>query len=182
MESRFRVVSYSDRQHSTAELGAFRCGDDVLDRYLREYASQDVKRHGASVYLVLDREAAGRIAGFYTLSSFAVDRDELLGAGSTRLPTYVRTPATLVGRLARDERYRGLGGPVLIDALVRAHAASRAVASYAVVVEAKNDHAAAFYRRFGFLELSPRRLFLPMATVAKMIEATAADEAAVGRE
>lgn len=181
METTFRVTALFDRLHSTDDLATFACGDDVLDQYLREYASQDVKRNGARVYLVLDLKAGSKIAGYYTLSSFMVERDELSKVESTRLPSYRRTPATLIGRLARDEHYRGLGGPILVDALTRAYEASRAVASYAVVVEAKNDRASEFYTKYGFRELSPQRLFLPMASIGKMLEASAAAEASAGQ-
>jgi GNAT superfamily N-acetyltransferase len=90
------------------------------------------------------------------------------------LPKYPEYPATLIGRLAVDEGYQGLGlgKRILIDALGRALVGSRTVASYAVITDAKNEQAQAFYSRFGFLPLSTacgeRRLFLPMGTVEEL--------------
>ncbi|MGA7982320.1 MAG: GNAT family N-acetyltransferase [Chromatiaceae bacterium] len=56
---------------------------------------------------------------------------------------------------------------LLADALDRAARAE--IAAYALVIEAKDDPAAAFYRRHGFTALpdSPMTLFLPLATVNK---------------
>jgi len=78
-------------------------------------------------------------------------------------------PATLIGRLAVDLRYRGqkLGEFLLIDALRRSHEASKLVASMAVIVDSKDDQATALYRKYGFLAFldEPRRLFLTMKTI-----------------
>lgn len=124
----------------------------------------------AVVYVLLDR-AEERIAGYYTLSSLSVELPEDASKG---LPKYPEYPATLLGRLAVDNSYQGegLGGRILLDALGRALAGSRAVASYAVVTDAKNEQAEAFYERYGFSPLSTEdgkiRLFLPMGTVERL--------------
>ena len=64
----------------------------------------------------------------------------------------------------------GLGDMLLMDALHRCLISSRQVASWAAIVDAKDDAASAFYREYGFIEVPkmPNRLFLPMATVAKI--------------
>lgn len=64
----------------------------------------------------------------------------------------------------------GSGEHLLMDALRRALAASREVASVAVVVDAKDDASVAFSRRDGFIGFAdqPRRLFLPMAVIEKL--------------
>ena len=126
--------------------------------------------HIAVVYVLYDA-AEERIAGYYTLSSLSVELPEDMRKS---LPKYPEYPATLIGRLAVDESYqgRGLGGRILLDALGRALAGSRTVASYAVITDAKNEQAQPFYSRYGFLPLSTasgeRRLFLPMGTVERL--------------
>lgn len=123
--------------------------------------------HIAVVYVLYD-SAEERIAGYYTVSSLSVELPEGKRKGLAKYPEY---PATLIGRLAVDEDYRGkgLGGRLLLDALGRALAGSRTVASYAVVTDAMNEKAHAFYSRYGFVPLPStsheRRLFLPMSTV-----------------
>lgn len=72
-----------------------------------------------------------------------------------------------LGRLAVDQTFKGqgLGGALLADALHRA--AHAEIAAYALIVDAKDAAAAAFYRHHGFITLpdSPHSLFLPLATV-----------------
>jgi predicted GNAT family N-acyltransferase len=83
-----------------------------------------------------------------------------------------KLPATLLGRLARSQQFkgRGLGELLLIGALKRALEHSRNIASVAVVVDAIDENARAFYRRYGFIDIPnrPNRLFLPMKTVAQL--------------
>ena len=85
---------------------------------------------------------------------------------------YVIEPS-LLGRLAVDlnHRGRGLGGYLLFDALRRSYRSSGTTASFAVMVDAKNDLAVGFFMRFGFMLVvgSARRLFLPMQTIARLI-------------
>ena len=150
--------------------GSFSCGEGALDAYLKTRARREMDKRIAVVYVLLD-EAEGRIAGYYTLSSLSVELPEGARKGLPRYPEY---PATLLGRLAVDERYQGqgLGKRLLLDALGRALAGSRAVASYAVITDAKNERARAFYASYGFLPLPTadggKRLFLPMGTVEKL--------------
>lgn len=84
-----------------------------------------------------------------------------------KLPRYPSVPAVRMGRLAVDQRFKGqgLGGALLADALDRAVNAE--IAAYALLVDAKDEPAACFYRHHGFITLpdSPLALFLPLATV-----------------
>jgi len=89
-----------------------------------------------------------------------------------RLPKYPEVPATLIGRLAISEKFRGqrLGEFLLLDALHRALEQSRQVASAAVIVDAKDESARRFYEHFDFLSLpgTPNHLFLPMRTIERL--------------
>jgi GNAT superfamily N-acetyltransferase len=90
-----------------------------------------------------------------------------------RLPRYPVVPAALIGRLAIDHQYRGrgLGAALLFDAIARAARADTAI--FAVLVDAKDDAAAAFYRhhRLQPFAARPLTLFLPIGTVLKLLEA-----------
>ena len=112
------------------------------------------------------------IAGFYTLSQYAVDLAGLPASLASKLPRYREVPATLLGRFAisQDFRGQGLGEFLLLDALHRSWQNSREVASFAVVVDAKDDAAVRFYRHFDFLSLPDmsNRLFLPMRSIEKL--------------
>lgn len=152
------------------DRAGFSCGVEALDRYLHQQAAQDVKKRVAAVF-VLTRD--GRtVAAYYSLSQYSVELDLIPEALAKKLPKYPMVPATLIGRLAVSRAFQGqgLGELILMDALHRCLAGSRQVASAAVIVDAKDEAAAVFYRKYGFLELPEvhTRLFLPMATIERM--------------
>lgn len=166
-----RRVEPLSRRH---DRDAFACGEPALDLYLKRQASQDVKRRIAAVF-VLAGDTAATIAGFYTLSAHALAFGALPAAIAEKLPRYLEIPTLLLGRLARDLRFRGqgIGELLLFDALKRALGSSGTVGAFAVVVDAMNDWAVQFYLSYGFQPVSdqPSRLFLPMATIERILPA-----------
>ncbi len=159
--ARFRVVPLD----STHDRNAFDSGSAPLNRYLREQVTQDVRRRVTACFVALN--ATHQIAGYYTLASASVLLSDLPAAIAKRLPRYPTVPAVRMGRLAIDQNFQGqgLGGALLADALQRA--AQAEIAAYALLVDAKDTHAAAFYQHHGLLALpdTPLTLFLPLATV-----------------
>lgn len=147
------------------DRGSFRCGVEALDRYLQKQASQDARKDVATPFVLIET-GTGLIAGYFTLSAFGVNMDDLPEDISEKLPRYGQAPATLIGRLAVDLRFqgRGVGRRLLIGACEKALAAAATLAVWAVVVDAKDESAKNFYERFGFTPMPehPRRLFLTM--------------------
>ena len=143
----------------------FNSGSEPLNRYFREQVTQDMRRRVAACFVALDADQC--IAGYYTLASASVLLADLPASAAKKLPRYPTVPAVRMGRLAVDQRFKGLGmgGALLADALARA--AHAEIASYAMVVDAKDASAANFYRHHGFIALpnSALTLFLPLATV-----------------
>lgn len=160
-----RIEALSD-QH---DRGGFDCGVEPLDRYFRTQVGQDMRRRVATCFVLLEAGMAS-VLGFYTLAATSITLTDLPAAMTKRLPRYPTIPATLMGRLAVDGRQRGrrLGELLLLDAFARA--LRNEIASFAFVVDAKDEGAAAFYARYGLMPLGAggRRLFLPMAEVAKL--------------
>jgi len=150
------------------DRSAFACGAPALDRYLREQASQDVKRLVASCFVAIEAATSG-IAGYYTPAATSVQANDLPPEVRKRLPHYPALPAALVGRLAIDQRFhgKGLGSALLADAILRVFASD--VKAFALVVEAKDEKEFAFYRHQGFrpFDSRPLCLFLPLATFRK---------------
>jgi GNAT superfamily N-acetyltransferase len=165
----WRILPLDSTAH---DRSAFACGAPDLDRYIREHASQDVKRDIARDFVALEREAM-TVRGYYSLSAASFQRDSLPAEQAKRLPRYP-VPAALLGRLAVDEsaKGKGLGAFLLMDALNRLLLATQTLAVHALVVDAKDEAAAAFYRKYGFIALpgNARRLFLPMATITKLVD------------
>lgn len=148
---------------------AFSCGVPELDIYIRERAGQDMKRHLASVFVLLE---GGPMLGYYTLSQQAISLESMPPEIAKRLPKYGLIPATLIGRLAvhADHQGRGLGSLLLVDALRRSWYAARTVASFAVRVDATDERAREFYLRHDFrpFPVERQRLFLPMADLERL--------------
>ena len=143
----------------------FNSGSAPLDRYLREQVTQDVRRRVAACFVATTDGV--RIAGYYTLASASLLLGELPASIAKKLPRYPTVPTVRMGRLAIDQGFKGqgLGSALLADALVRATRSD--VAAFAMMVDAKDDAAANFYRHHAFIALpgSSGTLFLPLATV-----------------
>jgi predicted N-acetyltransferase YhbS len=141
---------------------AFACGVDPLDRYFKQQAGQDVRRRVAACFVARDG-ATGSVAGYYTLAAGSVLLSEIPAPLAGRLPRYPAVPVALLGRLAVALAWRGLnlGGALLWDAIERASRSE--IAAYALVVDAKDESAANFYRHHGFVAFAslPDRLILP---------------------
>ncbi|MHB8226004.1 GNAT family N-acetyltransferase [Acidithiobacillus sp.] len=142
----------------------FNSGSEPLDRYLREVVTQDIRRRVTACFIAL---ASGQcIAGYYTLASASLLLADPPATTAKKLPRYPTVPVVRMGRLAVDQAFKGqgLGGALLADALDRAIRSE--IAAYALMVDAKDGAAAAFYRHHGFVALPglPLMLFLPLAT------------------
>jgi ribosomal protein S18 acetylase RimI-like enzyme len=167
--TKLRFEPLDKKKHDRA---AFSCEQESLDRYLKERATQEIKKRVAAVYVLTPDGKT--IAGYYTLSQYAIEAGELPPelVQQFHLPMYDKLPATLLGRLARSKQFkgRGLGELLLMGALNRALEHSRNIASVAVVVDVIDENARAFYRRYGFIDIPnhPNRLFMPMKTVAQI--------------
>jgi ribosomal protein S18 acetylase RimI-like enzyme len=147
------------------DRSSFTSASEPLDRYLREQVTQDIRRRVAACFVAVTDEQC--VAGYYTLAAASLLLTDLPPSTAKKLPRYPTVPAVRVGRLAVDLAHKGqgLGGALLADALHRS--AGSEIAAYALMVDAKDEGAAAFYRHHGFIALpdSPRTLFLPLAAV-----------------
>jgi GNAT superfamily N-acetyltransferase len=148
----------------------FDSGSPPLDRYLREQASQDIRRKVSNCFVAASED--GAVVAYYTFAASSVLLGELPPDIAKRLPRYPLVPCALVGRLAVDlsAQRDGIGGAMLFDAAVRADRADPAI--HSLLVEAKDETAGRFYERFGFRSFigSTKRLFLPVATAMAAIK------------
>jgi GNAT superfamily N-acetyltransferase len=146
------------------DRAAFSCGNEAVDRYLRQQADQDVRGHVAAVF-VLCAPGSPAIVGYYTLAAFRV---LVCGEPQDRR----RRAAVLLSRLAVDERHvgHGWGETLLLDALARSLQHSDQLSAPAVVADAQEDSARTFYERYGFQPLLEHgnRLYLPMKTIERV--------------
>lgn len=157
------------RQHDRT---AFHCGAEALDRYLKQRARQDADKRVAAPFVAV-RLPNTVVLGYYTLSASVLTLTDLPDELARKLPRYPQLPVTLLGLLAVDQstKGQGLGEHLLLDALHRSLAHADQIAAMAVVVDAKDESAAAFYRHYGFIPLQtqPSRLFVPMRSIAQLL-------------
>ncbi len=164
------VVETLARSHDRA---SFSSGCGPLDEYLQRRALQDQRRRAAVCHVLVSPAEPARVIGYYTLSSYTIRLADLPAALAGKLPRYPDVPCALLGRLAVDTAFRGrrLGEFLLVDAMYRCFTrVASQVAVYALVTHAKDDAAAAFYRRYDFIPFpaTPLTLFLPMATIGDL--------------
>lgn len=155
---------------SSHKKTTFACGKDPLDRYIKEQASQDVKRK-LSACFVLEGEN-GIIKGYYTLSGSSISKDVVPEEVGKKMPrAYQDLPVTLLGRLAVDMQFKkqGLGEALLLDALQRSYDNSSVIGSIAVIVDPLDESAVNFYQRYGFIPLpNSGKMFISMKTIEKL--------------
>ena len=146
----------------------FDCGVESLNLYLQRVANQDQKRSLSKVYVLAE---GARVIGYYSLNAHSVTRDNL--PEDRQFGSYHELPFLLLGRLAVDQQYQGLGyGDTLIfHAFTTTMDVAQKVGILGVVVDAKNENAASFYEGFGFKRLSStkNRLVLPISALSKLI-------------
>lgn len=167
MSPRFRIEALA----SAHDRLSFSSGVEPLDRYLRELATQDIKRRVSNCFVALDK--SGALAGYYTFAATSLPLTELSVEEAKRLPRYALLPAGLIGRLAIDRRFQRqrLGGALIMDAVGRAARADQA--NFALIVDAKDEAAVAFYEHLQFRRFAsrPKSLFLPLATALQALHA-----------
>jgi ribosomal protein S18 acetylase RimI-like enzyme len=159
MAGTFRIEALA----ASHDRAGFSCGVDALDAYFHQQVTQDVRRRATACYVAIDTVGA-MLAGYYTLAAAGVALADLPAAIAKRLPRYPSVPVARLGRLAVARAYRGrkLGSALLWDAVQRSVRSEIAV--FALVVDAKDDQAEAFYEHHGFLRFGSRsrQLFLPL--------------------
>ena len=147
------------------DRAGFDCGVAALNHYLQRLADQHRRKGISSVYVLADSETPGTILGYYTLSAAEVDVARLPEADRKKLPRYP-IPCFRMGRLAcrADRRGHGLGRLLVGCAVDRCLKARTNVAAYALLVDAKDANAKAFYEHYGFASTldKPMTLYLPL--------------------
>ena len=137
-----------------------------------------MKRNLSSVFVLGDE--GGHIIGYYAISQYSLTVEELPEQAGKKLPSKRRIACTLLGRLAVDKRYRGqgYGEELLFHALNKALIISKEIASFAVIVEAKDDKAKRFYEKYDFISLKdmPFRLYIPMKGLEQKLKLSLTQE------
>lgn len=161
-------VELLDKKHQKSN---FSCGIPELDNFLKEQAGQHMKKRITTTY-VLTENGYSAIKGYYSLSSYGIDISKLPTNFTRKLPKYPVLPATMLGRLAVALEFQGLGigEYLLMSALQVSYDISLKQGSVCVCVDAINQKAINFYKKYGFIQFEDNksRLFISMKTIADL--------------
>lgn len=164
--SPFEINPYDKNLHGAARK-AFDCGVPPLTQYFQGQMGQDLRTSYITCFVATDGQ--GAVIGYYTLSSYSFSLEDLTEEQQKAVGTrkYKDVPAALLGRLAVDLKFarQGYGGVLLGHAI--AQVKDSGVGTFAMVVEAKDANAKAFYEHHGFMPFpsNPLKLFLPLSNV-----------------
>lgn len=147
----------------------FDCGKSVLNNWLKVRALSNHRNYFTAVMVIHENL---RVLGFYGLAPTAIV--------PTSLPRSIRTgqppdpiPCLLLGQIAVDISCKGtgIGTGLLKHAMLRSLEAAKLVGGRALLVNAIDDDAAAFWKRRGFLPTrdNPMVLFRAIADLAKNV-------------
>lgn len=162
------------------QAAGFSCGEPALDRWLVEHALANQRRSLSRTFVATHDtppapEGQGTVAGYVTMVAAAIEVPQLPSGERRGLVGLDQVGAALIARLARDQRHthRGVGAWLLQQALHRILDADQHLAIRAVIVDALNDRAAAWYAGWGFKPLpggASNRLWLPIKRVRASLD------------
>lgn len=139
----------------------FDCGNESINRYLQQMASQHCKKGIAQVHALAD---GANIQAFYTLSAISLNNEQGAVKG---YPNQI--PAVLIGRLgvAIEQQGKGIANQLISHAMHQAKAISTMAGVAFVIIDAKTETLAEYYTNLGFVRLpsSPLRLVYPISQI-----------------
>jgi GNAT superfamily N-acetyltransferase len=154
---------------------AFDCGDAQLNEFICRHARQSHERGGAKTFVASPMADKRSVLGFYSLSPASIDHARTPALVRKGLARY-EVPVFRLGRLAVDLRMQGLGlgGQLLLAAGRRCIHAAAEVGGVALLIDAKDDRVAGWYKSYGALSLldAPLSLVLPLDTIAAALAAS----------
>ncbi|PBK49588.1 N-acetyltransferase [Pseudomonas syringae pv. actinidiae] len=158
---------------------AFDCGlHPALNTYISQQASQDEKRNVSRTFMLVED---GQLIGYYTLANASVVESDLSEEQMKKMPRYPM-PAVLLSRLAVDksQQGKGVGKRLMSDFFRRVYAISKHSGTAFIIVDAKDEAAAAYYKSLEFIETktSPLRLALSTGTIIQGFKALEAAQPA----
>ncbi|MBI5103059.1 MAG: GNAT family N-acetyltransferase [Nitrospirae bacterium] len=158
------------REHDRA---AFDCGVEELNAFLKATARQHGEKGLSRTFVLIESDRAGVILGFFTLALCEITAEHLPPSFTAMYPKH-NLPAVRLARLAVSLRHqaKGYGTLLVAEAVHRTILIADQSGSIGLFVDAKNDRAGDFYKRYGFVSLAGQdnTLFLPLKTLRAAIK------------
>jgi predicted N-acetyltransferase YhbS len=144
------MVSKPESLRRTHDVSAFDCGKAPLTSWLKKYALQSQSSGHTKTMVVTEDDNV--VIGYYTYNVISVEHEDSTPERVTKGLAKHSIPVFLIARLALDSKYQGqgLGSRLLRHALNGAAAITDTVPIRAIIVDAIDDDAKAFYRSFDF--------------------------------
>jgi predicted N-acetyltransferase YhbS len=156
-------VSGGLRDHH--RLDEFDCGEEGLNRWLKESARRADKQDTARVYVWTARDD-DRVVAYFAITPTQIDRAE--DGISKSAAVLDRVPAFMIAKLAVDEsiQHQGNGRDLVLDAIGRIVGVAQLGGGRLIVVDAISDETAGFYRSLDFIPVHnvTNRLYMKVET------------------
>jgi GNAT superfamily N-acetyltransferase len=156
--------------NSSHDRRRFDCGDESVNKFLREAALQDQSRDLSRTTVFVKEEHEQRIVAFHTLLISHVVQEEI-PADKPRIKREI--PVVLLGQLGVDLEFQGqgLGDLLLVDAQVRIAEIAELIGIRSLVLDARNERLAAWYEDRGFVRYpGSMRMFKSLAAIRRLVE------------
>jgi GNAT superfamily N-acetyltransferase len=142
----------------------FRCGEPTLDEYLSRFARQNHNSGVARTFVAVREAEPNRVLGYYSLAAGSIEIEKLPPEAARRFPGFP-LPVARLARLAVDssQQKKGIGAGLMFDAMARCLQAAEDVGIAAVIIDAKDQNAKAFYSQYEFDALPDQELTLWLA-------------------
>ncbi|MGH7011256.1 MAG: GNAT family N-acetyltransferase, partial [Caulobacteraceae bacterium] len=156
----------------------FTSGVEAVDNFFKRTAGKLARAENLRLYVMTN--SSGSVIGFHAVNAHAIEYGDLPAKYARSRPRHGAIPAAFIAMIGVGLQWQGqgFGGDLLADALTRIGRAADAIGIAVVVLdvldegdEAKIARRKAIYERYGFRPLpsQPLRLFLPMATVRRLL-------------
>lgn len=174
----FAIAPLDPEKHDRA---AFSCGVEAVDNFFKRTANKLSKADNLRVFVMTDDN--GTVAGFYAINAHSISFEDLPAQFARTRPGHGKIPAAYISMIGRDTRFAGsgIGADLLADCLTRILRISRDLGLAMAILDVLDDgdekavaKRKALYESFGFspMPTQPHRLYMPVATIAKLFGAS----------
>lgn len=161
------------------DRAAFSCGVAQVDNFFRNTANKLAKADNLRTWVMTDPD--GSIIGFYAMNAHAVDYTDLPKRFARTRPGHGSIPAAYISMIGvhKDLQGKGYGGDLLADCLKRIARVAEQIGIAVVMLDVLDCGDPALvvrrqraYAAYGFepLPSQPLRMFLPLATVSRLLD------------
>lgn len=156
------------------DRASFNCGDEQMNDFLRRFARQSHEQNASKTFCAVDNANPDRVLGFYTIAPSAVAHEQVPSALIKGLARH-EVSGFKLARLATDLTVarQGLGGQLLAAVALRCLRVAAEGGGLLLIIDAKSERAANWYRGYGAEALSgkPLTLVMPLTTFAADLRA-----------